>query len=152
MVLVIRRLWRRLVAFFHCNPCAVQDWEYFGFRWNNWRPRWSFGGDVISKIKLISEKLATLWTSRISDKLHWYWLVLSFLLNFSDCGLASFSGHNLAQLLLSDCVVRIWNQILSYFGQCKGYSGVTFGRRPDSRYFNVQVVVEVRVFRISSLS
>lgn len=77
---------------------------------------------------------------------------MSFLLDFSDCSFACFSGHNFAQLLLSDCVVRVWNQILPNFSQCEGDSGVALGRRPDGRDFDVQVVVEVRIFGIGCLS
>lgn len=83
---------------------------------------------------------------------HWHSLVLSFLLNFGDCSLACFSSHNFAQLLLSDCIVRVWDQILPDLGQCEGDSGVALGRWPDRWDFDVQVVVEVRIFGISSLS
>lgn len=53
-------------------------------------------------------------------------LVLRFLLDLCNCSLASLTGHNLSELLLSDGVIRVGDEILAYFSESKGNSGVAF--------------------------
>lgn len=56
--------------------------------------------------------------------------------------------HQLAQLLLPDNVVTVWDQILSQLGHGVGDSGVGFCGRRYCRYLNMQIAVEVSVLGI----
>lgn len=61
-------------------------------------------------------------------------------------------GDQLAQLLLPDDVVAVWNQVFAHFGEGVGDASVGFGRRSQRGDLHVQVVVEVSVLRVQGCS
>jgi hypothetical protein len=79
-------------------------------------------------------------------------LVLRFLLDFRDGSFTRLTSHNLAQLLLSDVVVAVGDQIFPDFCQCVCDSSVALRRWPDRADLNVKVIVQVCVFGVGSLA